>query len=100
MMTTRIDYTALAAKLNYSALEKKLEQLREVAPPKKRKQVGDVLAPVSEKLRELRGKGWSYEQLAKELTDAGLPVKPSALRDHLGTKPRRGRKRSAAVARV
>jgi hypothetical protein len=84
MMNTRIDYTELAAKLNYSALEKKLEQLREVAPPKKRKQVGDVLAPVAKKLRELHGKGWSYEQLAKELTDAGLPVKPSALRDHLG----------------
>jgi hypothetical protein len=99
-MNTRIDYTELAAKLNYSVLEKKLEQLREVAPPKKRKQVGDVLAPVAGKLRELHGKGWSYEQLAKELTDAGLPVKPSALRDHLAGKTRRGSKRSAAVARV
>ncbi len=98
MMTTRIDYTALAAKLNYSALEKKLEQLVTIAPPKKRKQIGDVLAPVAKKLRELHGKGWSYEQLAKELTEAGLPVKPSALRDHLGAKPRRSSKRSPAVA--
>lgn len=100
MMNTRTNYTELAAKLNYTALEKKLEQLREVAPPKKRKQVGDVLAPVAAKLRELRAKGWTYEQLAQELTAAGLPVKPSALRDHLATKPRRGSKRSAAVARA
>jgi hypothetical protein len=98
MMTTRIDYTELAAKLNYAALDKKLEQLRATPPPKKRKQIGDVLAPVTEKLRELRGKGWSYEQLAKELTDAGLPVKPSALRDHLGGRLKRGKRRVAAVA--
>lgn len=97
-MTTRIDYTALAAKLNYAHLEKKLEQLDTIAPPKKRKQVGDVLAPVAEKLRELRAKGWSYEQLAKELTDAGLPVKPSALRDHLGKAVRKKKPQGKARA--
>lgn len=96
-MNTRIDYTELAAKLNYSVLDKKLEQLREVAPPKKRKQIADVLAPVAGKLRELRAKGWTYEQLARELTGAGLPVKASALRDHLGGKAKRGRKRGVAA---
>ena len=98
-MKQRINYTEVVAKLNHSALEKKLEQLGSQEPPKKRKQVGDALAPYAAKLRELRGKGWTYEQLAKELSDAGLPVKPSALRDHLGEKAKRGKKRSAAVAK-
>jgi hypothetical protein len=84
MMTTRIDHTELAAKLNYSVLDEKLEQLARSRRRKKRKQVGDVLAPVAEKLRELRAKGWSYEQPAKELSEAGMRVKPSTLRDHLG----------------
>jgi ribosome-binding protein aMBF1 (putative translation factor) len=82
----RIDYGQLAAKLNYAALDQKLGQLREQEPPKKRKQIGDVLAPVAARLRELRAKGWTYEQLAKELNDFGLPVKPSALRDYLTEK--------------
>ena len=45
-MNPRIDYTQIAAKLNYAALDKKLEQLRDTPPPKKRKQVSDLLAPV------------------------------------------------------
>jgi hypothetical protein len=102
-MNPRTDYTKLAAQLNYAALEKKLEQLGTIAPPKKRKQVGDLLAPVEGRLRELRAKGWTYEQLAKELNEFGLPVKPSALRDHLTPKtPKartRRRLRSVAVAR-
>jgi hypothetical protein len=101
-MNTRIDYEQIAAKLNYDALEKKLEQLREQEPPKKRRQVGDVLAPVEARLRELRTKGWTYEQLSKELNDFGLPVKPAALRDYLTAKKvkasGRGDKRSLAVA--
>ena len=79
----RIDYGQLAAKLNYAELDQKLEQLREQSPPKKRKQIGDALAPVEARLRELRAKGWTYEQLAKELNDFGLPVKSAALRDYL-----------------
>ena len=98
----RIDYGQLAAKLNYAALDQKLEQLREQKPPKKRKQIGDVLAPVAARLRELRAKGWTYEQLAKELNDFGLPVKPAALRDYLTagkTKaPSRGRRRGTVAA--
>lgn len=50
---------------------------------KKRKQIGDALAPIEARLRELRAKGWwTYEQLANELNDFGLPVKPAALRDY------------------
>ena len=79
----RIDYGQLAAKLDYAALDKKLEQLREQQPSKKRKQIADVLAPVEARLRDLRAKGWTYEQLAKELNDFGLPVKSAALRDYL-----------------
>lgn len=102
VMNPRIDYTQVAARLNYAALEKKLEQMGTQAPPKKRRHIGDVLAPVAEKLRELRAKGWTYDQLARELTDAGLPMKPSALRDHLTAKKpraaRRSRPRGAIVA--
>lgn len=88
--------------MNYAALDKKLEQLREQQPPKKRKQIGDVLAPAEARLRELRGKGWTYEQLAKELNEFGLPVKPAALRDYLTARkpkaPARRRERGATVA--
>jgi len=83
----RIDYTELAAQLNYAALERKLAQLGEQEPPKKRKLVRDVLAPVAARLRELHAKGWTYEQLAKELNDFGLPLKPATLRDYL-SKPK------------
>ena len=97
----RIDYGQLAAKLNYAALDQKLGQLREQVPPKKRKQIGEVLAPVEARLRELRAKGWTYEQLAKELNDFGLPVKPAALRDYLTARkdngPIRGRQRRRTV---
>lgn len=86
----RIDYGQLAAKLDYAALDKKLDQLRGQQPPKKRKQLGDALAPVEARLRELRAKGWTYEQLANELNDFGLPVRPAALRDYLTTRRAKG----------
>lgn len=99
---SRIDYGQLAAKLNYAALDKKLEQMREQTPPKKRKQIGDALAPVETRLRELRAKGWTYDQLAKELNDFGLPVRPAALRDYLTARKANGlirsRQRKPAVA--
>ena len=99
----RIDYGQLAAKLNYAALGQKLEQLRAQEPPKKRKQLGDALAPVEVRLRELRAKGWTYEQLAKELNDFGLPVRPAALRDYLtemkSKASSRSRQRGVSVAK-
>jgi hypothetical protein len=94
-MTTRTDYHQIAAKLNYSTLEKKLEALRTQEPPKEKKHVADLLAPITDKLRELRVKGWTYNQLTRELNEAGLPVKVSSLRAHLGTRARRS-KRTAA----
>jgi hypothetical protein len=59
-----------------------------------------------EKLLTLRGNGWSYEQLAQELNEAGLPVKVGTLREYLvngghGGKPkakRRSRKRRTLSA--
>ena len=83
-MNERTDYGQIAAKLNYSALDKKLDGLREQEPPKKRKSVGDVLAPVRDKLAELHAKGWTYARLAEELNGAGLPVKVGTLREYLG----------------
>lgn len=96
-MSTRTDYNQIATKLNYAALDKKLDQLRSQTPPKARKGVADVLAPIAGRLKELRAKGWSYPQLARELNEVGLPVKVSALRAHLSDKTRVGGKRPPAA---
>jgi len=90
-MAERIDYAKVAEKLNYPALEKKLDELLEKAPPKRRKQAADVLAPLTKKLRELHTKGWSYKQLCEELKVSGLTVTVSALRAHLTKSPRNGK---------
>jgi hypothetical protein len=104
-MSERTDYGAVAEKIDYAKLEKKLEQLRDRPPPKKRKRASDVLEPVREKLLTLRANGWSYEQLAAELNESGVPVKVGTLRECLGhghgAKPnakRRSRKRRALSA--
>ena len=93
-MSTRTNYDQIAGKIDYAKLEKKLEQLREQEPPKKRKRAADLLAPVREKLLELRGNGWTYEQLAQELNEAGLPVKVATLRSYLTSRVH-GRKKVA-----
>ncbi len=100
-MSTRIDYAQIAAKLDYTALEKKLEQLAQREPPRTHKTAGDVLEPLREKLLALHGKGWSSNQLADELKTAGVPVSPARLRECLsrwtaggngGAKPRARRR--------
>ncbi len=91
-MNTRTDYHQIADKIDYLKLEKKLDQLREKAPPKKRKSVADLLAPVRERLLELRGNGWTYEQLAQELGESGLPVKVATLRNYLSSRGHGGKK--------
>jgi hypothetical protein len=98
-MAERIDYTKIAEKLNYSVLEKKLNELSEKAPPKRKKQVSDVLAPITSKLVEMHGKGWSYQQLSEELKANGLPVTVSALRAHLTSekKPRKAKAKTATA---
>lgn len=77
--------------------------LTEQQPPKKRKQLADALAPVHVRLQQLRAKGWTYEQLAKELNEFGLPVKPAALRDYLTTqkamRPNNSRERITAISK-
>jgi hypothetical protein len=82
-MNTSTDYTKLAASLEYAALDKKLTQLAERQPPKKRKTVADVLEPLRERLLALQQKGWSSGQLADELKAAGIPVSPARLRECL-----------------
>jgi hypothetical protein len=82
-MSTRIDYTQIAAKLDYAVLEKKLTQLAECEPPKNRKTAGDILEPLREKLLALQRKGWSGKQLVDELKAAGVPVSPARLRECL-----------------
>ena len=82
-MNTRIDYAQIAAKLDYTALDKKLSQLAEREPPKKRRTAEDLLEPLREKLLALYRKGWSSGQLAAELKTAGVPVSPARLRDCL-----------------
>ena len=82
-MSTSIDYTKLAASLDYAALEKKLTQLAERQPSKKHKNAVDVLEPLRERLLALQQKGWSSGQLAEELKAAGIPVSPARLRECL-----------------
>ena len=82
-MSTRMNYTQIAAKLDYPALEKKLEQLTQREPPRKRKTAADVLEPLRERLLALHRKGWRSEQLADELKAAGVPVSPARLRECL-----------------
>ena len=102
-MSERTDYSAVAERLDYTKLERKLDQLQDRPPPKRRKRASDVLEPVREKLLTLRANGWSYDQLTAELNEAGLPVKVGTLRDYLGnghgaksSAVRRGRKRRTA----
>jgi hypothetical protein len=106
-MSTRIDYGQLAAKTDYAALNKKLEQLGQREPPKKRKTASDVLEPLRERLLALHHKGWSSGQLVEELKAAGVPVSPARLRECLcrwtgnasGTaKPRSKRRQKGAMA--
>jgi len=78
-----MDYTQIAAKLDYAALEKKLDQLTQHEPPRKRKTAATVLEPLREQLLALHRKGWSSGQLAEELKAAGVPVSPARLRECL-----------------
>jgi hypothetical protein len=82
-MSTRTDYGQLAAKLDYTALEKKLSQLAEREPPKTRKTAADLLEPLRERLLALYRKGWSSGQLVEELKSAGVPVSPARFRECL-----------------
>jgi hypothetical protein len=82
-MSTTIDYTKLAATLDYAAVEKKLEQLTQRDPPRKRKTVADVLKPLRQRLLDLHSKGWSASQLADELKTAGVTVGAARLRECL-----------------
>ena len=82
-MSKRIDYGQIAAKLDYTALDKKLELLTQHAPPKKRKTAVDLLEPLRERLLALHRKGWSSKQLVEELKAAGVPVSPARLREAL-----------------
>jgi hypothetical protein len=82
-MSTHIDYTQIAAKLDYAAVEKKLEQLAQREPPRKRKTAVDVLEPLRERLLALHHKGWSSAQLVDELKAVGIPISSARLRDCL-----------------
>ncbi len=93
-MTERINYDQVAEKVNYPALDKKLDELGKKAPPPRRKKAADVLAPVTPKLLALHAEGWTYQQLAHELKASGLTVTASALRAHL-SQARKGRKTKA-----
>jgi hypothetical protein len=82
-MSTPMDYTKLAATLDYAALNQKLTQLTQRAPPRKRKTAADVLEPLRERLLALHHNGWSSGHLADELKIAGVPVSPARLRECL-----------------
>jgi hypothetical protein len=91
-MNTRVDYGQLAAKLDYEALNKKLEELSQREAPKKRKTVVDALEPLRERLLALHRKGWSSGQLVEELKAAGVPVSPARFRECLSQWAGNGKK--------
>ena len=105
-MSKRIDYGQIAAKLDYTVLDKKLEQLMQREPPKNRKTAVDLLEPLRERILALHRNGWSSQQLAEELKAAGVPVNPARLRECLnrwtnggkGTAKKRGAKRDKSIA--
>ncbi len=70
-MTTRIDYGQIAAKLDYAALEKKLDQLTQREPPRKRKTAADVLEPLRERLLALHRKGWQQQPTGRRIEGCG-----------------------------
>jgi transposase len=82
-MRTRIDYGQIAAKLDYAALEKKLEQMGQREPPKKRKTAATVLEPLRERLLAMHRNGWRSTHLAEVLRAVGVPVSPARLRECL-----------------
>src|ERR1700761_718242 len=82
-MSKRIDYQQAAAKLDYAALNKKLEQLTQAEPPKNRNTALAMLEPLRKQLLELQTKGWSNQELADELKAAGVPITPARLRECL-----------------
>jgi hypothetical protein len=93
----RLDYAQIAVELKGAALDKKLEELLQRTPPRKRKRLADVLSPYTDKLLKLHGRGWTYRQLAEELKASGLPVSVGSLREYL-TKTTRERKPSGRSA--
>lgn len=106
-MSDRTDFAAMAEKIDYTRLEKKLEQLRQQEPPKKRKGIADVLGPIREKLIELHAAGWTYPRLVEELNGAGVSIKLGTLREYLGngtgtkrraTRQRRNRRTASATS--
>ncbi len=98
-MNARTDYDQLAGKIDYAKLQKKLDQLREQEPPKRRKSAGDVLAPVLPTLLELHAKGWTYKRLAQELDDGGSPVKVGTLRNYLSGRVHKRKKSKSRAGR-
>ena len=98
-MKERTDYDQLAGKIDLAKLDKKLDQLREQEPPKRRKGVAGLLAPMRDKLLDLHTKGWTYKQLAQELHDGGLPVKVATLRNYLTGRAHKAKKSKGRAGR-
>lgn len=92
-MSNRIDYGQLAEKLDYPTVEKKLKQLAERKPTRKRKTAADVLEPLREQLLALHRKGWSSSQLVSELKASGVPVSPARFRECLSRWASNGKSR-------
>jgi hypothetical protein len=98
-MKTRTDYDQFVGKIDLAKLDKKLDQLREQEPPKRRKGVAGLLDPMRDKLLDLHAMGWTYQKLAQELHDGGLPVKVATLRNYLSGRAHKGKKSKARAGR-
>jgi hypothetical protein len=80
-MSQRINYAQAAAKLDYAALNHKLETLSQTAPPGSQNNALAMLEPLREKLLALHRNGWPRQQLVNELKAAGVPVSAARLRE-------------------
>ena len=98
-MNARTDYDQMAQKIDLAKVQKRMEGLREQEPPKKKKGVAGLLDSMRDTLFDLRAKGWTYQQLAQELTESGLAVKVPTLRNYLSSRAHKRKKSKPAAGR-
>lgn len=97
-MRSRTDYDKVGQKIDYEKVKQRLAERVLQLTPQWRKTAADVLAPLDKHLRDLRAKGWTYQQLTQELNESGVAVKVGTLRNYLtsAAKRKRGARRSGS----
>src|SRR5579883_429301 len=76
-------------------LKQSLSALPELPPKQRSVTTKEAVELLKEQIRELRAKGYSFEQIAEHLRNGGLAVGHSTLRNY-AKEPRRSKRRKAA----